>query len=126
MDKEMVQQIIASGSAVLSSLAQAAKTTGEHLYWVLVNYQVVNGIAGIVAWVSYLITVSFIGKFIFIKTNNAVKNGADEASWVAAFGVYFLLCVFLFFAWSQMQVSVEQILAPEYYAIKFLFESVKK
>jgi hypothetical protein len=126
MDKEMVQKLVENGTATLQSLAQAAKTTGEHLYGILVRQQMVDGIASIIAWTCYLISMFFIGKFIVGFTSKKHKKYENGEIWLYAFVIYILVLFFGFALFSSLQGSLEQILNPEYFAIKFLLEAVKK
>jgi hypothetical protein len=125
MDKEMAQQLIASGSAALTALAEAAKTTGEHLYGILVRQQTVEGIGSLVAWGSYLLVVALLVKLLYPKAKQVVEPGSSEDAFFLIL-LFIVGLILLFIAWGNMQDAFQHILNPEYYALKFLIESVKK
>mgnify|MGYP001576965186 FL=1 len=121
MDKELVKEIIASGSAFLTSVAVVAKTTGEHLYGVIVRQQLIDGISILIS-----IGMFFLLNIITLITiNNCGKGKSSDTK-------EDLFYLFLFFIFAYLILSIilvdpiQKILNPEYFAIKFIIESVKK
>ena len=131
MDKAFVQDIIASGSAMLTSMAQAAKTTGEHLYGVLVKQQMVEGISSLASFL-LLIPFFFYAKSIWIAGQKEIKKGKESNSYFDESNIYIPVVFFIALSFmilllitSQFETAIQKIINPEYFAIKFLIDSVK-
>lgn len=125
MDKETVQIILASGSAMLKEFAVAAKTTAEHVYAVLVRQQFVEGISMLVGLAVWSVAVFLIThKYIRPWYNKASKDPYSDAGFAAA--VFFLATAFGFLLISGfVSVAVGKLLNPEFYAMKFILDSVR-
>lgn len=130
MDKELVKEIVASGSAALSALAEAAKTTAEHLYSVLIRQQIVEGLVLLIQIVLYCLVAWFGGGKIY----KWVKKGVNAPdSYPSAEGEYIVSGLIAFMALSAATMlmlrfvgeAIGKLVNPEYYAIKFILESAR-
>lgn len=123
MTPDLVREIIASGSAMLSSMAQAAKTTGEHLYSVLVRQQMIEGIGNLIG-VSFLIFFTWlIFKKFSVPYYKKCRDNSDEQFGIVVVSILlWVVGVILTFFITD---AVKHIINPEFYALKFIFDSVK-
>lgn len=126
MDKEVQKQLIASGSAALGEFARVAKTTGEHLYSILVKQQVVEGISGLIAWPIATLLMYFITKRFFTYARK--RQEKDIYSDMILLTPVVALVSFIASALIMWGIadSIGHILNPEFYAIKFIFDSVNR
>lgn len=131
MDQQLIKEIITSGSAMLKDFASAAKTTGEHMYGVLVKQQYVEGIGLLVETLVGLITLIVILKVVILpimkwaKINVAKKSyGGDEYYFFAGLASVLMIGVSMILIYTLGE-AIKHILNPEYYAIKFIFEQVR-
>lgn len=117
----MVREMMASGSAVLTDLAHAAKTTGEHVYWVLVRQQVVEGLVTFIEaglWIGVMIYVLSEFKRFLQKQQypDAVVGGGATVALIGLVLLFFLVV---------LGSGLKHMMNPEFYALKFLLESIK-
>mgnify|MGYP001576749024 CR=1 FL=1 len=126
MDKELVREIIASGSALLKDFAHAAKTTGEHVYSVLVHQQYVEGIGNLVIVCVLALTGFFLVYPLSKKMFNwATKNDNYGDHYMGAtFGTMGLIILTLILV-LVLGDAVKHLLNPEYYALQTIFDTVK-
>ena len=126
MNKEFVQNLISSGAAALSSMAQAAKTTGEHLYSVLIRQQFVEGIGAIVSILIFIIFSIIDIKFFIRWYKKEIKADkySDLAVGIIFMGIFSILAIGLLS--GLFQTAIQKMINPEFYALKFIFESIKK
>ncbi len=139
MDKELVREIIESGSAVLTKLAEVAGSTGAHLYEIFVRQQVIEGISSVT-----ILLLVFIFDFFAIrainkqadKSMNSLKVGGvieDKYDLKRAkndtgegYFVLMLLCIsFSIVVALLLNHSFQKIFNPEYFAIKSILESIR-
>lgn len=131
MDKDFIQQIIASGSAMLTSMAQAAKTTGEHLYMVLVKQQAVDGMGMILFPFLLSIIMLPISYKLIVWAQKEDKAVEKKNGWNTGNNM-FNVCMALVLLWivaaggiAILTSGIKHIVNPEYYAIEFIIDSVK-
>lgn len=128
MDKELMREIIASGSAALKDFAQAAKTTGEHVYGVLVRQQMVEGISMIIALILFIVSLATVWIRVvhprYKKSKAKESYSSGDPEFFAGLSIFLFilfigaLCIFL-------SLAIQKVLNPEFFAIKFIFDTVK-
>ena len=128
MNEQLVREIIESGSATLTKLAEAAGSTGEHVYGVLVRQKLTEGISG-------LFEISIFIPLLLIPIYKAVKWGMKkekEDNYSENISQYIIPILFslVWFLLSLLIVdtistSILKLVNPEYFAIEFIFESIK-
>ena len=120
MNQDLVEQIIASGSAVLTDLAHTLGSTGSHIFEVLVRQQSISAITNILAliiFVLYAIALGFlIDKLFDVDDKNKGELSVD----------FYILMFFggLLICWI-ITSNLKIIFNPEYYAIREILQAVK-
>src|SRR3990167_6409897 len=122
MDKELVREIIASGSATLSKLAEVAGSTAQHIYTVLVRQQFVDGVTTLVQLALWCFLMYFGGMKIW-RWHNAGDEYSDRGLGAIIVGIGLVIVSFAVVGF--LGAAVGKFINPEYYALKFLFESVR-
>ena len=130
MDKELIREIIASGSAVLTDLAKIAGQTGEHLYSVLVRQQIVEGISLLLQLAFSLSFLGLIMKFslpIIIKIEKEVKESGQSSGlgWSLGFIEGVVVLIVLWLLSEIFGQAIQKMINPEFFVIKFIFEAIR-
>jgi hypothetical protein len=128
MDPKIQQQLLDKTSGFIDKASHTLGQTAVHVYGVLVRQQVVDGIGTLVQvglWsIFYFLAVR--AYVIFAMERKKSKPDDDGFGWwlFGVFGgiVFGLLTFAIFGAIAQ---AVQQIINPEYYAIKFIFDTAK-
>jgi hypothetical protein len=126
MDVKIQQQLLDRSSDFINKASQTLGSTGAHVYEVLVRQQVVSGIGTIVAIILFCIiaAVSFFQYYQFAKRH--MDESDDGFGWICGgiFGGFFFLMIVVIGV-VALSDSVQHILNPEYYAISFIFDTIK-
>lgn len=122
-----MQQLLDKSSNFISEAAKILGQTASHVYQVLVRQSLVEGIGSIVQ-------ILILGIFIFIYSilfSNFIKknwkNYSDDGQFACVLGGVMLTIIIIsgvFWASGEIALAIQKIINPEYFAIKFIFDSV--
>lgn len=128
MNKEIQKALLDKSSHFIDQAAQTLGQGAAHVYQVLVKQQFVEGLATIISIVlsGTLIIISLSIFFHYGKKNWSNWDDDEKAGFVMG-GGFLLLVGFLVIsiASNELAEAIKKLINPEFYAIKFIFESVK-
>lgn len=123
MSEELIREIINRGAGALTSLAEVAKVTAEHLYGVLVRQAMIEGITqagAVVIWVTTMLIFSS-----KLKPKQPLGKW-DENEGISYVIVMVIVAITSFILIAILTESLRWVLNPEFYALKWIFNEVNK
>ncbi len=124
MDKEIQKELLNKTSSFINEAAKTLGNTTEHVYSVLVKQQAVDGITTLIGvplatFISYK-ACKALWKIAEKKMAKDSYSMWDVSVWPLMIGV--ILSIFGITAW--MMAGLSRLINPEFYAIKFIFDSI--
>ncbi len=125
MDQKIQQQLLDKSSQFINQAARILGQTSGHVYSVLVRQQVIDGIANILSLILFFAIVIIPSMLVMKKAWAWHKEDeqSEAAMVMLIIGPILFIIVGLIIA-TTLQSSLEQIFNPEYFAIKFIFDSI--
>lgn len=129
MDKEIQKELLNKTGDFINQAAHTLGATAQHVYEVLVRQQFVEGIGtllGIGSFVVIMLVSTVMYTSIFKKKWGEMDSEAQTGVVVLG-GIGFIILAFvLSITMTFVAEAIQKMINPEFYAIKFIFESVKK
>ena len=127
MDKEIQKQLLERSSGFIDKASQTLGQTAAHVYEVLVKQQFVEGIGSLVSIA--LFGVVFIAgmKWYIDLVKKPWKEDSDDQFPIVLLGLVIAGVggLVLGFAVGEVSIAIQKLINPEFFAIKFIFETAK-